>query len=294
MAKVGLKRQDDDSWCMALWPKILLVVAYLSLNISLNMVLKYTISIYGFKFPIALSMMHQIFSAVVLAPIMPVLADKEQHRATLQKSWPGLLAMAAFFSFNLGCNNLSLLTISLSLNQVIRACIPVAAALGSTILESKPPTRKELIALLVLVSGVGIAVFEGSGTRATLVGCTLCILGTISNGFMMASVGRLMSEKLDVWRLTFYTAPVAVLLLLPFFYLLEAKGLREYQQDESQQTLGYMWLVLLGCVNAVAYNVVHSLVIKLTSSVTTTVIGEAKIILILVLSSVWLGESGIW
>ena len=51
-------------------------------------------------------------------------------------------------------------------------------------------------------------------------------------------------------------------------------------------------LLLLGCVNAVAYNLVHSLVINITSAVTTTVIGEMKIVLILVLSAVLLGVRG--
>ena len=41
-----------------------------------------------------------------------------------------------------------------------------------------------------------------------------------------------------------------------------------------------------------AYNLVHSLVINITSAVTTTVIGEMKIVLILVLSAVLLGERG--
>lgn len=81
---------------------------------------------------------------------------------------------------------------------------------------------QELISLVVLVSGVGIAVFEGSGTQVTLHGILLCIAGTVSNGFMMASIGKLLSEKLDVWRLTFYTAPVAALMLLPFYWRLEA------------------------------------------------------------------------
>ena len=49
-------------------------------------------------------------------------------------------------------------------------------------------------------------------------------------------------------------------------------------------------VILLTCVNALAYNVVHYLMIKHTSSVTTTVLGEMKIIVILLLSAVVLGE----
>jgi hypothetical protein len=42
-------------------------------------------------------------------------------------------------------------------------------------------------------------------------------------------------------------------------------------------------------VNALAYNVVHTYMIKLTSAVTTTVIGEIKIVGLMVLSAVLLG-----
>jgi hypothetical protein len=34
---------------------------------------------------------------------------------------------------------------------------------------------------------------------------------------MMSTSGRLMSEKIDVLRLTFYTAPVSCFILIPFY-----------------------------------------------------------------------------
>mmetsp|Transcript_32881 Transcript_32881/g.83458 ORF Transcript_32881/g.83458 Transcript_32881/m.83458 type:complete len:373 (+) Transcript_32881:143-1261(+) len=278
----------------SLWIKLLLVAAYLSLNISINLLNKWTISIYGFKFPIFLSMCHQAFSALALAPMMLLRSSyREQHSATITKQWPGLLAISAFFAFNLGANNISLITISLSLNQVIRACIPVATAVGAVLIEAKPPTRKEAVSLVVLVMGVGISIFEGSDTKATAHGILLCVLGTISNGFMMASIGKLLSEKLDVWRLTFYTAPVTCAMLALFYWKLESSRFAAYQMETLNHSM-YAALILVGCVNALAYNVVHSLVIKVTSSVTTTVLGEAKIVLLLVLSSIWLGEADIW
>ncbi len=66
----------------------------------------------------------------------------------------------------------------------------MATALGATIIESKPPTRQELLALLVLVTGVGIAIWDGATTRATVHGIILCVLGTLSNGFMMSRCER--------------------------------------------------------------------------------------------------------
>ena len=51
-------------------------------------------------------------------------------------------------------------------------------------------------------------------------------------------------------------------------------------------------IILSTSVIALTYNIVHSLMIQQTSAVTTTVIGEAKIIGLLILSYVLLGEDG--
>ena len=58
-----------------------------------------------------------------------------------------------------------------------RACIPVVAAIGSVVIEKKTPTRNEFIGLFVIVSGVVIAVYEGSDSKASIMGIALCILG---------------------------------------------------------------------------------------------------------------------
>ena len=57
--------------------------------------------------------------------------------------------------------------------------------------------------------------------------------GTVSNGLMMSSIGKLLSEKLDVLRLTFYTAPLTCFVLLPFYYSLEDARYKEYHVDST-------------------------------------------------------------
>ncbi len=49
-------------------------------------------------------------------------------------------------------------------------------------------------------------------------------------------------------------------------------------------------IILVGSVNALSYNVVHYLMIQMTSAVTTTVLGEVKIVGLLVLSVLLLGK----
>lgn len=83
----------------------------------------------------------------------------------------------------------------------------------------------------------------------------------------------MLSEKVDVLRLTFYTSPVSIVILLPFFAAFEAKELVAYLGAEGPTI---WWWIVAGALNAVAYNLVHYLMIQTTSAVTTPVIGSIK------------------
>jgi hypothetical protein len=63
--------------------------------------------------------------------------------------------------------------------------------------------------------------------------------------------------------------------------------LAEYSAEHPNGS--FQLLLLLGSINALAYNVVHYLMIQRTSAVTTTVLGEVKIIGLLLLSALLLG-----
>lgn len=132
-----------------------------------------------------------------------------------------------------------------------------------------------------------IAVWQGTITGRPYA-IFFCVMGTICNGAMMTFSGKVLSEKLDVVRLTFYTAPISLACLTPFLVWRELDRFRDYYLVHSSDVTGIM---LASCVTAVCYNMVHSLMIKRTSAVSTTVIGEIKIVALLVLSAVLLGES---
>ncbi len=61
-------------------------------------------------------------------------------------------------------------------------------------IEAKPPSRNELVSLLVLALGVGLAVWEGSDSRAGATGVALCVAATLSDGFVAAASGRLLTS----------------------------------------------------------------------------------------------------
>ena len=60
-----------------------------------------------------------LFSFCVLAPVA-MRESWENHRRTLEKQWRGIVYIGAFMALNIALNNLSLLDISLTLNQIIR------------------------------------------------------------------------------------------------------------------------------------------------------------------------------
>ena len=68
----------------------------------------------------------------------------------------------------------------------------------------------------------------------------------------------------------------------------ELAAFKVYFASNNKNVLGIM---LISSLNAVCYNAIHALVIKRTSAVTTTVIGEIKIVGLLILSAILLGES---
>ena len=68
---------------------------------------------------------------------------------------------------------------------------------------------------------------------------------------------------------------------------LQAADLAHYSAENVGSN--FRTLLLLTCVNALLYNVVHYLMIQRTSAVTTTVLGEIKIVGLLFASAFLLG-----
>ena len=69
----------------------------------------------------------------------------------------------------------------------------------------------------------------------------------------MTTSGRVLSEKMDVFRLSFYTAPVSCVALLPFVYLREVRsgGRHQWQAETGachDLTLHPPWSLHFGCM----------------------------------------------
>lgn len=101
-----------------------------------------------------------------------------------------------------------------------RSAIPVCTATLAILIEHRIPSHSEAIGLILLSAGVMTTVWEVSAS-GSMTGVLLCCAGTVCSSAMMSTTGKIMSEKLDVLRLIFYTAPVSCAVLLPLCYIIE-------------------------------------------------------------------------
>ena len=93
--------------------------------------------------------------------------------------------------------------------------------------------------------------------------------GVLCAAAMMSTAGRVLTQKIDVMQLAFYTAPVSSGVLLPFFWVLEKDQFLVYAQEHGTAVLA---IILCGSMVALAYNVVHNLLLQRTSSVAVRVL----------------------
>jgi drug/metabolite transporter (DMT)-like permease len=266
---------------------------YLGLNSFLNLLNRWALGLYGLKFPLIMTSCHMIFGSCALAPMMLLSQSyASRHASVLANDWKGLATIAVMNGFQIACNNASLTVMELSMNQVIRASIPVIVALLAVCIEGKVPSKGEVACLLVISLGVMLAVWEES--RNAVLGIILTLISTVMQSIQMSLSGRVMSGrsgKLDSFQMTFYTGPVAFAALFPFAIVSEYTILAESLSQKPGATVGFL---LGSCCVAVVYNVVLFQSVRTLSSVGTAILGNVKIVCLLFLSSLLLGELGVW
>ena len=99
------------------------------------------------------------------------------------------------------------------------------------------------------------------------------------------------AKRLDAFQMTALTGPISFAVLLPFALWADAGTLSHALEVEPHLTLGFL---LGSCLLAVLYNITifHSL--RTLSTVGTAVLGNVKVVLLMALSAIILGELRSW
>merc|ERR1719197_451286 len=108
-------------------------------------------------------MTHMFFSmagcslVMALVPSMRKLAPRKQ----LPKYGLRLVCLSFFYVMAISANNMSLINLGLSINQIIKSCAPLPVVVMAYLLQDKVVPRPKLIAVLLLTAGAVMAVPYG-------------------------------------------------------------------------------------------------------------------------------------
>ena len=121
----------------------------------------------GFTFALVYSFFHTISSvlgSMVLMKIRPPVSGWPNRTQLWEYRWQ-ILPIAACHVANIGLNNLSLVTVSLFVNQVIKSLAPFPTMIAEYFFFKKTQTWPIVLSVVVLCTGAGMSVkFDNTTT----------------------------------------------------------------------------------------------------------------------------------
>ena len=199
----------------------------------------------------------------------------------------------------------------LSMNQLVRATIPVVTAVVGAY-HGVIPSRAEFASLGCLVAGVLLVIIAGvevgardassssslSSSSQVMLGLGFCLLGTIAAAMALVATGRALasssSRSLDVAvvRLAWRIVPWNLAFAVPLFLAFELEGVKAYYAAAPGLGSPVIWVTSISAGLASVYNLAHFLVNGKTGPVMTTVLGQVKIVSLVIISKYFLENDG--
>lgn len=254
---------------------------------------KYIYKTLHFTNPLSLTLIHMTTQSILSHLTIDYLHSIDKVRVDSTDYYSKLLVIAAVFCANICLGNISLRFVPVSFMQTIKSFTPVATALLQYLVFRSRLRPAALLALVPITAGVALAScteleFHFGGFIAALTACFLTGLKFVLSSQMLA--GR---YKLDSINLLYYMAPPSVAFLLPMCFLFERNGVAAWFYHPDRTNLDYALLVFSGLVSYVL-NVTLFIVLKATSSVTVTVAGNVKTVLVIGISILMFKNQVTW
>jgi len=212
-------------------------------------------------------------------------------KLTTAREYFAVVCFSVTFALNIGLNNFSMSLVAISINMIIRSCLPLSTAISQSLLGSligkqqKPIPLVEWIFMLIGVGCAALATYaknmSGSNTEESAglgLGVICCVASLFSGALNMVLAGVLGSEmKLNPLDTTCYMAlPAALVLLVPALVVYHPMGKWPgFPEMTDWQVLGEVLArkpsallpVAFSGILAFIYNILqYSLVHKLSAS----------------------------
>jgi len=270
--------------------------------------------------------LQQLVSFLVLVPMVAVLWPTPWRYTPkplrTPRAWFGVLGLSVTFALNIGLNNLCLSLLPMSINLMIRSCIPLSTWLMQGALrmcspggggEGSSATEVALMLIGVFFAGTAsIAKEEGSSAQSTEathmgLGVFVGVLSLVACALYLIFAQWLGKDvKLNPLDMTLYMSVPAALFLLPLmFFLQHPVGWKGFGLMTDWQVLlqvlglkpGLIILISLSGVFALMYNTLQYALVSELSATHTAFAGNfnkaATIVMSLVLGMETLPQ-GFW
>jgi len=197
-------------------------------------------------------------------------------------------------AINFGFNNWSLVYISLTLNQLLKSLVPLPTAVLSMIFESKKFSWVVWVSMIVVVIGTMMAAY--GDVKFQLGGAALCAISLLASAawnVCSAMLLQLGGDKMSAVDLVFYSSPWSVLFTAALFCVAELPRMVDSSEHAvSNRMGGGLFFIILLCAGLLgfSYDLIHNQFIKLTSSMTMAIMGNTKLILLIIISLLFLED----
>eukprot|EP01118_Nematostelium_gracile_P000201 TRINITY_DN10199_c0_g1_i1.p1 TRINITY_DN10199_c0_g1~~TRINITY_DN10199_c0_g1_i1.p1 ORF type:complete len:317 (-),score=59.56 TRINITY_DN10199_c0_g1_i1:72-977(-) len=202
---------------------------------------------------------------------------------SIQTTWKLFFLLSISHGLTSAFENISIVYISVSLNQVIKATSPAGTIIASIILEEKHYSKQLIISTAVIVLGAILTVFKNPEFHWIGVGCA--ILSTLFGVAQTVIIARLLQvTKINVVIIALMTSLPAMISLMPGFMLWEYGELSTQFEEAKKDANFIFWMLLLISTLAYFYNMSHYFLIKYTSAHYAVLVGNMKVLILVFLS----------
>jgi len=275
---------------------------FIVLNVAMNLYMKWLFSPGGgdFALPWTMLAVQQFQSYMVLQPLMA-------YRGTRSWGWdisppPGddegntelglvgmfqVLAVTVLFCLNVGLNGLSLVRISITLNQTVRAFLPVGVLLLASCLEGRAYPSHSYITTAVLVAGIiltcwGSPDFEMRGFCLAFGSTMVAALGASLNGRLLNKGPFSNAGPEKIMQLTMLQTVPAFFICSFVATVVEGAELSRLlsEPDARWSPLQRLGLVSISSMLALMANLGRCGLVAATSALMETLAGNFKVALL--------------
>lgn len=250
---------------------LFLLAMWMCISIGLIMYNKWLLSYKGYRFPLAMTMTHQAFTATV-AHVTCRLGFMSPPKLTFEQLKQRIAPIAFLFAASIALSNFAVSHLTVPFMQMLKASIPTF----SLVIGFATGMEQYNSGLLGTVMGIGLGVMIASIGEIDFVweGFLVAIVGLVTEAARLVLTQRLLQGqdiKFNAITGNYYTAPIAFCTLAIPFLLFE---LRTYQETVDLQEMGVH--IFCNGLLAAMLNVSVFVVLKETSAVTYGIAGQVK------------------